>query len=78
LSAPTITSIHISGANLIVNGSGGINGWPYYLLASTNLTLPAAQWTHIATNQFDASGSFTVTNTIDPSVSQTFYRVQLQ
>ena len=78
LSAPTITSIQISGANLIVSGSGGINSWPYYLLSSTNLALPAAQWTRIATNQFDGAGNFIVTNPLDSSSAQTFYRVQLQ
>ena len=77
LSAPTITSLQISGANFIVSGSGGINSWPFYLLSSTNLALPVAQWTRIATNQFDASGNFTVTNPIDSS-TPTFYRVQLQ
>ena len=78
LSSPTISSIQISGANLIVSGSGGIKSWPYYLLSSTNLALPATQWTRIATNQFDAGGNFTVTYPLDSSSSQTFYRVQLQ
>jgi hypothetical protein len=40
--------------------------------------LPAASWTRISTNQFDALGSFSITNTRDGSVSQRFYRLQLQ
>jgi rhamnogalacturonan endolyase len=76
LTSPTIASINIIGGNLVLSGSGGVNGWPYYVLASTNLT--TAQWTSVATNQFDAAGNFTVTNAINPNFPQTFYRLQLQ
>ena len=58
-------------------GSGGVNGWPYYLLASTNLALPPAQWTRIATNQFDTSGNFIFTNPLNPGSLQMFYLLQL-
>jgi rhamnogalacturonan endolyase len=78
LTQPTIANINIAGGNLIISGSGGPNGWPYYLLASTNISLPSAQWTRIATNQFDSGGNFILTNSIGISLPQTFYRIQLQ
>jgi autotransporter-associated beta strand protein len=78
LTQPTIASINIAGGNFIISGSGGPINWPFYLLASTNLTSPPAQWTRIATNQFGNTGNFIITNSIDPSLPQTFYRIQLQ
>ena len=78
LTQPAITSLNIVGGNLVVSGSGGASGWPYYLLSSTNLTMPASQWTRIATNQFAASGNFTLTNSLDPSSLQMFYQLQLR
>jgi autotransporter-associated beta strand protein len=78
LSQPTIGNINITGGNMVVGGTGGPNGWTYYLLASTNLNLPAAQWTRIATNQFNGDGTFSVTNLVDITAPQTFYQIQLQ
>src|SRR5215469_15672632 len=75
--SPTISSVRASGGNLIFSGSGGVSYWPYYLLASTNLASPLAQWTPIATNQFDGGGNFTLTNAINVNLPQAFYRLQL-
>ena len=41
-------------------------GWPYCVLASTNLALPASQWLSVATNSFDANGNFDFTNSVAP------------
>lgn len=73
---PNIASVSINGPNLNFSGSGGIPFWKYFLLTSTNLG--SSQWTVIATNQFDAAGNFFVTNSINPSQSRMFYRLQLQ
>jgi autotransporter-associated beta strand protein len=78
LTSPTIANSTMYGNNLVLSGSGGVNGWTYYLLASTNVNLPAAQWTRVATNQFDGSGNFSVTNSVDVTAPQTYYRIQLQ
>jgi autotransporter-associated beta strand protein len=78
LTSPTITNLQIANGSLIMSGSGGVSNWPYYLLASTDVALPAAQWTPISTNQFDASGNFALTNAISTSSPQMFYRIQLQ
>ncbi|HEX4120745.1 MAG TPA: autotransporter-associated beta strand repeat-containing protein [Verrucomicrobiae bacterium] len=47
-----------SGTSLNITGSGGSAGGTYYVLSSTNLALPLAQWTPIETNSFDGSGDF--------------------
>jgi len=78
LTPPLISGIQIAGANLLISGTGGAGGWPYLVLASTNLA--TGQWMPVATNQFDPTGNFTqtITNVIEPNQSQTFYQLQLQ
>src|SRR5262249_19324182 len=47
---PTIGSISLSGgSNLIISGSGGPTNGSYYVLTSTNVALPASNWTRIGT-----------------------------
>jgi len=77
---PTIGQSAIVGANLFLSGSGGIPCWTYYVLASTNLAPPAAPWTPVATNQFDAGGNFSLTlsNVVTSNQPQKFYQLQLQ
>ena len=75
LTSPAIAGIQMVGGSLVISGSGGTPNWPYILLTTTNLT--AAQWTPVATNQFDAGGNFILTNAINASLPQTFYRLQL-
>lgn len=74
--SPNIGSIRISGNNLVFSGTSGTPDWYYYLLSSTNLA--ATQWARIATNNFDGSGNFAITNAINPDWPQTFYRLQSQ
>jgi autotransporter-associated beta strand protein len=76
LTSPTISGVQIAGGGLVISGSGGVNSWPYVLEVSTNPA--AAQWTPVATNQFDAFGNFTLTNFINQDSTQAFYRLQLQ
>jgi autotransporter-associated beta strand protein len=64
------------GTNLIFSGTIVGTNETYYVLASTNIAAPTAQWTRLATNLI-TGGQFRFTNAIDPSVPQTFYRVQL-
>ncbi len=73
---PLISTINMSSGSIIANGIGGSSGWPYYIEVATNLVSP--QWMPIATNQFDASGNFAFTNTINSSWPQSFYRLRLQ
>jgi autotransporter-associated beta strand protein len=74
-SPPTIGSLSVSGGGEKIGGSGGIPYWKYYVLAATNLAAP--QWVPVATNQFDASGNFIVTNLPTTGVPG-FYKLQLQ
>jgi hypothetical protein len=76
LTPPVISSIQIVNGNFVITGSGGVNSWPYYILAATNLLSPV--WLPVATNQFDAAGNFSATNPISVVQPQTFYRLKLQ
>jgi len=77
---PTITSISLSGTNLVINGSNGLSNRTYQVLASTNVVLPLNQWLPVATNVLNVSGSFTITatNVVDSSFPQRFFILQLQ
>jgi hypothetical protein len=66
----------LQGNQVVLSGSGGQPGRPYYVLSSTNLSLPATQWTPIGTNSFDGNGLFRFTNSQDPSSPQLYYLLQ--
>jgi autotransporter-associated beta strand protein len=74
---PMFANITVTSSNLTFNGSGGIANSNFYVLASTNLTLPLADWKRVATNQFDNNGSFVFTNVLDTNATQNFYLLQL-
>ena len=76
LTSPVIGSVKAINGNIIVSGTGGPDGLPYIIQATTNLTSP--QWTTLATNQFDAGGNFIFTNAVNANWPQTYYRLQLQ
>ena len=65
----------LSGSTLTLAGTGGVAGGTYYVLSSTNLAAPRANWTAVATNTFDASGGFSFTPTVDPAQLQQFYLI---
>jgi fibronectin-binding autotransporter adhesin len=73
---PGITSISLSGTSLIINGTNGLAGEQYNILTTTNLTLPLAQWTVLPTNTFSA-GTFSLTNSVDSSVPQSYYIIRV-
>jgi fibronectin-binding autotransporter adhesin len=73
---PAIGTVAQANGSLVITGNGPTN-LPFYVLTSTNILLPRAQWTRIATNQFDATGSFSFTNPIDPSLTNAFFELQL-
>jgi hypothetical protein len=75
---PFITSMALSGTNTVFNGTNGQRNGTYWVRASTNITLPVSTWPVIATNIFDSTGAFGVTNAVDPTASQLFYLLQLQ
>jgi fibronectin type 3 domain-containing protein len=75
---PNISKIAVAGGSFRLSGTGGFPTSTYHVLATTNLALPMAQWTLVATNQFDSNGNFVITNSINPAWPQTFYRLQSQ
>lgn len=75
--AARIASIKADGSNVVVSGRNGSPGGTYYVLSSTNITLPLAQWTREATNQFDDAGSCTYTNAMNPDQASKFFLLQL-
>ena len=76
--APEIESVTVSGNNIVISGTGGAPGGTYYVLTSTNVALPLADWTRVTTNLFDGAGNFSATNAVDPNAPQRFYLLQLQ
>jgi autotransporter-associated beta strand protein len=73
---PHFAGIVASGTNLVMSGTNGVPYWTYYVLTSTNVSLPVSNWTVVATNAFGGSGNFSFTNS--PHAPQTFYQLQLQ
>jgi fibronectin-binding autotransporter adhesin len=57
--------------------NGPPNG-PASVLSSTNLALPLAQWTSVATGNFDANGNYSPTITVNPTAPQAYYILQAQ
>jgi hypothetical protein len=60
-----------------MSGSNGTPNTSFYTLAATNVSLPLANWSRVATNQFDTGGYFNLTKPIDPGTPQQFFRLQL-
>ena len=74
---PTFGSIKIVGTNVVFSGSNGAASSPYYVLASTNVASPRISWTPVATNMFDANGNFIFTNSVNSTLHQQFFQIQL-
>jgi hypothetical protein len=72
----TISSVTLSGNQLVMRGTGPANG-TYVVLSTTNVTHPLSQWQRLATNSFNASGQFNFTNTVDLAVPSRCYRVRV-
>lgn len=68
------------GANqqtIVLKGTNGVARGNYLVLATTNISLPSAQWPVIATNQFDSSGNFAFTNPISTNSPGLFFRLEI-
>ena len=73
---PSIGSSYVSGGNFIFSGTGGASSAPYYVLTTTNLSLPLSQWAPIATNTFSSAGGFSVTNPLSGGGPHRFYIIK--
>jgi len=74
---PSFSAPVVSGANLVLSGTGGTPGGAYTVLTSANLALPLSIWTPVATNTFDGSGNFSFTNAISHAVGAAFYTIAI-
>ena len=74
---PPVLAMAAAGGNVVLAGSGGPAGGTNYLVAGSDLAVPAAQWTRVATNRFDNNGNVMITNTVNSDVPQMFFRLQL-
>lgn len=74
---PVIRNITLSGGNVVVSGTNGAASGTCYLLSSTNLATPLANWVRVSTNSFDSSGNFNITNAVG-GARQKFYILQSQ
>jgi len=78
LPIPRFSAFLRSGAtNLVFGGTGGPTNASYRVLTSTNVAVPLINWVTLLTNQFDANGNFTFTNSISLSVPTRFYRLSV-
>jgi len=76
LGRPEFQTVAWSGTNLLLGGTNGLVGTPYYLLTSTNVAMPMTNWTRVLTNAFGPGGSFTSSTSVDPLENARFYRLQ--
>jgi hypothetical protein len=71
--SPTISSITVSGSNIVITGTNNDgSGGTYHVLISTNLAAPLAGWTVLTNGTFSGSGNFSVTNAMGGN-RQEFY-----
>ena len=72
---PAITQSLMEAPGLILRGNGGWSNGVYEVIVATNADALPYQWTAIATNRFDANGSFDCTNTPSSSNATCLYRL---
>lgn len=75
-SPPEISSVQLSGDDLVLRGTGPANS-PFSVQATTDLNGPA--WTSAATGTIDAGGQFQVTlpSALSSGANRQFYRVSV-
>ncbi len=74
---PRIQRVTLAGNMVVTSGTNGIQGTSYYVLTSTNVSLPRTNWTRLATNSFGLGGSFSFTNALSANLPQTYYLIQM-
>jgi fibronectin-binding autotransporter adhesin len=74
---PVINSFSLSGTDLVLSGTNGYSNGGFYLLSTTNVSLPLSSWSRVLTNTFDGTGNFSVTNQ-QTTNSERYYMIQLR
>jgi glucose/arabinose dehydrogenase len=75
--APGIAGLSQLGSNIVVNTTGGVPGGSFYLVSTSTLLSPLASWPSVATGAYNSSGSGSVSNAWNPSLTNRFYKVKL-
>jgi hypothetical protein len=68
----------VTASNLALNGIGGVTNATFVLYTAATVPTPLGLWTPIYTNQFDSLGVFTYTNSLDPALPQSYFRMIMQ
>ena len=71
---PVISRVTWNGGSLIFQGSNGLPGSSYYVMTTTNLTLPS--WVPGSTGTFNGTGWFSNGLPLLSTEPQRFYRVE--
>jgi hypothetical protein len=74
---PVLTLNSLSATNIVLAVTNGSPGTLFSVLTATNVSLSPNNWVSIVDNAFVQNGVFYLTNTIEPNVSQRFYRLQM-
>jgi hypothetical protein len=74
----TGVNFQLATSSLVITGTNGLANDVFYVLTSTNLALPIASWTPIATNTFDASGNFNISLPYSEGNEQQYYSIKSQ
>ncbi|HRZ94433.1 MAG TPA: hypothetical protein P5022_16110, partial [Candidatus Paceibacterota bacterium] len=72
---PAVTTVVLSGDQLVFGGTNGTPGGSFSVWGSTNVTAPPAAWVLESSGSFDGAGRFSVTNVVDPALSAKFLRL---
>lgn len=73
---PRFATVSLSGTNIVLFGVDGAPGAGYTMLTATNVTTPTANWLVLFTNQFNGSGQFSFSNSINPNEPQRYFRLR--
>lgn len=73
---PALSSAIQSGTNFVISVSNGAPWASWTLLSTTNL-LPPALWSSNSMGTFDATGNLVITNLINGSERQLYYRISI-
>ena len=71
------SSVTAQNGDLTLSGSGGVPNGVYYLLTTTNLSLPLEEWLRLETNAFNANGDFSTVLPMNSHTPGGFFKIQI-
>jgi hypothetical protein len=73
---PGFTGFANPGTKVVLTGTNGAPNGVYVVMSQTNVAQPLPNWIPILTNTFDSSGSFSVTNTVNPATPSQYFIIK--